>query len=397
MKSSPLPHRIARKLKYYATVIFRSLPVNTKLRPLGARKLLPNDDTSIEYLEIRPPYSSILDLPSEFIAECSEFCKPVLKVDIPGDYIVTLRNGRVYSFDPSNTAIISESNYLIEDLSFQWTSYGEVLQNGANNKVFTVSGFMKPRKYNGRVFSLLGGGGAKYYYYHWMIDSLAKLGLLKESGLFDKVDYFLVPSYSAKYHKETLDHFGIPKSKIINEEVENHIQADYLMVASYTQIEFHHPKWVCDFLHTSFTNPAPKKRDKLIYIPRGDAAINRKVLNEPELIEFLQGYGFTTHNLADMEIHDEAEYFNSARLVLGVQGSGFANLVFCEPGTKVVQFFPHSYVRHIDYDLANKMDLEYHYLICPSDATAYDTVEGQKINVYADIPAIKAKLDALLK
>lgn len=88
MKSSPLPHRIARKLKYYATVIFRSLPVNTKLRPLGARKLLPNDDTSIEYLEIRPPYSSILDLPSEFIAECSEFCKPVIKkinvyADIP--------------------------------------------------------------------------------------------------------------------------------------------------------------------------------------------------------------------------------------------------------------------------------------------------------------------------
>ena len=82
-----------------------------------------------------------------------------------------------------------------------------------------MRGLIKPKKFKGTVFSLLAGGGAKYYYYHWMIDSLAKLGLLKQIGRFDKVDYFLVPNYSAKYHKETLSHFGISEDKIINRGV----------------------------------------------------------------------------------------------------------------------------------------------------------------------------------
>jgi capsular polysaccharide biosynthesis protein len=114
------------------------------------------------------------------------------------------------------------------------------------------------------------------------------------------------------------------------------------------------------------------------------------------LIEVLKDYGFDIRFLSEMTVPDEAEFFNSAKLVLGVQGSGFTNLVFCEPGTIVVEFFPDKYVRHIDYDICNKMGLEYHYILCPSDGEAHDTVEGQKINVIADIPAIKAKLDTLL-
>lgn len=398
MKLKKLARQIKRRIRLYSIMLFRTLPINRDYKPIGVRKLLPNADDSVEYLEIRPPYVSTLNLPPKFISDCSDFSKPEMNVEIPGDYVVILRNGRVYSYDSSNTAFITENNYVIDDISFQWNSDGERMLEGTKNKVFTVNGFSKPVKFKGTVFSLLGGGGAKYYYYHWMIDSIARLGLLKESGLFDQVDYFLVPNYSAKYHKETLDHFGITEDKIINEESVGHIQADQLIVSSYTQVKFHHPKWACDFLHNTFTKPrADKKRDRLIYIPRGDAAINRKVLNEPALLELLKEYGFETKFLSDMNIDDEAEYFNTAKLVLGVQGSGFTNLVFCEPGTKVLQFFPDTYVRHIDYDISNKMGLEYHYLLCPSDGEAHDTMVGQKINVTADIPAIKAKLDELLR
>ena len=230
-----------------------------------------------------------------------------------------------------------------------------------------------------------------------MIDSIAKLGLLKESGKFDEVDFFLVPNYKYKYHKEYLDHFGITPDKIIVEDAEPHIQADFLMISSYVQIEFHHPQWALDFLYKSFITPdKTRKQDKLIYIPRGDAAVNRKVLNEHELMDALKKLGFEVHYLAEMTVPDEARLLNSARIVVGVQGSGFANLVFCEPGTKVLEIFPETYVRHIDYDICDKKGLEFHYLICPSDAVAVETVEGQKINIIADIPAITSKLTSML-
>jgi hypothetical protein len=401
MNPKVLLRKVARRANKYAMIASGYIPGNRKYVPIGVKSLLApdnfRDDGSIEYLELNPPYVSRLNLDQQFISDCSDFSKPEISMPIPGDYIATLKNGRVYSYDPSNTAVITMNNYLVEELSFQWELESEALVEGRKNKVFKMRGLVKPKKFKGTVFSLLGGGGAKYYYYHWMIDSLGKLGLLKQSGRFDKVDYFLVPSYSAKYHKETLSHFGIGEDKIINEDSIRHIQADYLMVSSYTQVNFHHPKWVCDFLHNSFTLPrGEKKRETLIYIPRGDAAVNRKVLNEAELIEVLKGYGFDIRFLSEMTVPDEAEFFNSAKLVLGVQGSGFTNLVFCEPGTIVVEFFPDKYVRHIDYDICNKMGLEYHYILCPSDGEAHDTVEGQKINVIADIPAIKAKLDTLL-
>jgi hypothetical protein len=51
----------------------------------------------------------------------------------------------------------------------------------------------------------------------------------------------------------------------------------------------------------------------------------------------------------------------------------------------------------MDYDLSNKMSLEYYYLICQSVGTATDTVEGQKIDVIADIPAIQAMVETLLQ
>ena len=397
MRPVDIWHRVVRRARKHSVILAGYIPGNKKNKPVGVKALLGKSDDSLEYLELRPPYVSTLTLSRELISDCSDFAKPLMAIELPGDFVVTLKNGRIYSYDPSNMAIISNDNYLIDRLSFQWEIGSDQHLTANKNKVFELRGLTKPKKFKGTVFSLLGGGGAKYYYYHWMIDAIGKLGLLKRIGRFDKVDYFLVPGYSSRYHKETLTHFGISEDKIIIEDSVRHLQADCLMVTSFTQVEFHHPKWVCDFLHNSFTLPRDgKPRDKLIFIPRGDADVNRRVLNEAELIEVLKGYGFDCRFLSKMTVPEEAEYFNSAKLVLGGHGSGFTNLVFCEPGTIVIEFFPENYVRHITCDICDKMELEYHYLICPSDGDPVNTVDGQRINIIADIPAIKAKLQTLL-
>jgi len=390
-------YKVARRARKYSVILAGHLPENRKNKPIGVKTIHSKNDDAIEYLELNPPYVSTLRLSRELISDCSDFAKPVMTVQLPGDYVVTLKNGRVYSYDASNMAVITNDNYLVDELSFQWEISIDGHVPASKNKVFQLRGLTKPKKFKGTVFSLLGGGGAKYYYYHWMIDSIARLGLLKQIGRFDEVDYFLVPSYQTRYHKETLSHFGITEDKIIIEDSVRHLQADYLMVTSYTQIEFHHPKWACDFLHNSFTLPRNgKTRDKLIYISRGDASVNRKILNEAELITELKAYGFDIRLLSQTTVSEEAEFFNSAILVLGAHGSGFTNLVFCEPGTRVIELFPNKYVRHDMCDICDKMELEYHYLLCPSEGDAVNTVDGQKIHLTADIPAIKAKLEKLL-
>lgn len=382
---------VGRLLRKAAKIIFKFVPYNTKYKPLGTVSL-PSlvSNKLVKYHEINAPYVSQLNLTKQFANDCSSYNKPVLSVQYPGDYIVSIPQGRIYNVDTGNIAVISGDNRLIEELSFQWRS-GEKLAPGTDNVIFSQKVFSTPKKYAGNVFSLLSGGGAVDYYYHWVIDSIPKLCLLEKSGLLDKIDYFLVPNYAHKFQLEFLAHYGIKEEKIINAESVRHIQADCLMVTSYIRIMAHLPTWVPEFLNKSFIK-GEVKRDKLIYIGRGDAAKNRKVLNETELIEMLKPFGFEVHYLSHYSIEEQAQLFNSAKMIVASHGGGLTNLVFCAPGTKVLEFFPDNYVNHLFYDIANKRELEYEYLVCSAQDFTGNDLDRALANVVADLDAIKSKV-----
>lgn len=320
---------------------------------------------------------------------------PVVSYQTDGDFMVTLRNGRIFCSDPNNIAVISEDNYVLEEVSFQWGNYA--LADVRENRVFNVKGFPKPKKYKGRVFNMLAGWSAKHYYYHWVFETIPKLHILKSSGDFDKVDYFLIPGLAFRYQREYLDHFGITPDKIISEEEVHHIQADELMVTSHVKRFDHHPKWICAFLYNSFTR---KIRigllPKLVYVARGDAARSRRVANEPQLIEMLNGFGFEAYYLALLSINDQVALFNSASVIIGVHGGGLSNFVFCRPGTKVLEIYPDQYIRPIFLDIAEKSGLEYHYQVFPANGKAENTIEGEALGLTVDLEAIRPTVAALL-
>jgi hypothetical protein len=385
--------RITNRLKRTVRLTFmRYIKYNQQYRPLGVKKL-SEKNSGIELLELNPPYISTLDLAPKFLEDCSWHSKPVVSVQVPADYIATIKDGRIYASDYNNYAVISGDNYLIAEPSYQWN---DARVEPENNVVFKIRGFSKPKKYRGRVFSLLTLGAAKHYYYHWVFDAVAKLRLLKQSGLFNEVDYFLVPNYQYQYNKEYLSQFGIPESKIINEEVEHHIQADHLMVCSFVRNEEHLPKATCDFLYNSFINSIEKQKSKrAIYIARGDAAKSRKVSNKPELMAILRKYGVEIHYLSKISVLEQVKLFNSASVVIGVHGGGFSNLVYCEPGAKVLEIFPDQYVRHYFYDICTKKGLSYDYLLCKSDRIVANHFEGEAVGLTVDLDAIEEKIKLL--
>jgi capsular polysaccharide biosynthesis protein len=158
----------------------------------------------------------------------------------------------------------------------------------------------------------------------------------------------------------------------------------------------HLPKWVPNLLYQSFITSPNDKRDKLIYIARGDAAVNRKVLNEAELIEMLKEMGVEIYFLSKMSIVDQAHLFNSAKLVVASHGGGLTNLAFCEAGTKVLEFFPDNYVNHLFYDICNKRQLDYDYVVCRSQDFTGNDLDRAMANVVADLPAIQNKINKLM-
>ena len=383
-------------LKKGLRLLSKITPVNTQYRPTRVIDVSSSSKhDGIQYIEIAPPYTLHLDLTPKFIDDCSSYIKPVISADFPGDFILEINNGRVYNLDASNMGVITQDGALIEQVSFQWAD--DVVLKARHNRLFTETLFSKPRKYKGNVFSLLSGGGAITYYYHWLFDAMPKFFLLKKAGLFEKMDYFLVPNDALRFQKDLLTHFGIPSEKIISGEVERHVEADSLYVASYVRLEEHQPKWTCDFLYESLVKPGIRIPEKRIYISRADATVNRRILNESELIEVLKGYGFDICLLANMSVAEQVDVFNQAEIVVGAHGAGLSNLVFCQPGTKVLEFFPEKYVRHAYYDICNQRGLNYHYLLCPSEGNANNAVEGQKLNLTADISAIRKTVEGFVR
>jgi hypothetical protein len=370
------------------------VPFNQQYKPKGIINVGRATTADFRYFELNPPYTSNLHLSPEFVEVCSPYIKPVMQIDSPGDFVIGLKNGRMYCSHGSHIATITQDGDVVEELSFQWGD--ERIDEAKVNMVFANRGFVKPKVYKGKVFSLMSGGSAKYLLYHWMLETIPKMHLFQRSGEIDRDSYFFIPNQQIGYQKEFLKHFGIDQEHIIDEESIHHIQADWLYVTSHVKYYDHHPAWSCDFLYRNIVLKPEKTPKKRIYISRGDAGKNRPVINEPELIAMLDRYGFESVELTPLSIYEKAKVFNSASILVGVHGGGLANLVYCEPRTNILEIFPDQYVCHAYHDIANKRSLVYNYLLLPSTGTATDAIHGQKLGVIADIDKIERKVVSMI-
>jgi capsular polysaccharide biosynthesis protein len=154
---------------------------------------------------------------------------------------------------------------------------------------------------------------------------------------------------------------GIDEGSILELDHRFHISAAELAV-SYSPYPFNGPSWICAFLRKEFLGDAPDAKERL-YISRGNAIRGRGILNEEEVKEVLAEFEFREFVADRYSVAEQAEVFASAEVVVGPHGGALTNLVFCSPGTKVIEFFAPSFVVPWFYHLSNQCNLDYHWLI----------------------------------
>jgi capsular polysaccharide biosynthesis protein len=106
------------------------------------------------------------------------------------------------------------------------------------------------------------------------------------------------------------------------------------------------PVWTCEFLKQQFLNTEYLKitsSKKRIYITR-KLAKSRRLLNEEEILNFLQLYSFESVISELMSVEEQAVLFSQSEIIISPYRSGLTNLVFCQPGTKVIELFSPNYV-----------------------------------------------------
>ena len=130
--------------------------------------------------------------------------------------------------------------------------------------------------------------------------------------------------------------------------------------------------------------PPPARTDLRIYLGRREV---RRVADPQALAAFLEAHGFITCFAEDLSFDAQIDLFRQAAWVIAPHGAGLGNLLFCPPGTRVIDLMPSVHYQPYFTTLCNKLGLEYAVLPCP-------TLDG---SVNGDIMVDMGKLAALFE
>ena len=316
--------------------------------------------------------------------------------------VFSIKNCRLFSTSVHDQAVIID-NKIISGPSFQLrVKEGDKLfarNNGhiSENIVLKIGTPRVLKKKKGKVFSLLSGGAAKTNYFHWLFEILPKIKILDEAGQINNIDFFLLPSTSMHHQSETLKLLDIPLKKMLDSKKFKHIFCDELYVVDHpfrlsnnTVVDTQNiPYWIFKFIRNNFlkyksSNFFPKK----IFIERSKSlSIYRDIKNREEVYKILKDNNYEFVRPEKYNFQDQIQMFFSAEKIVGLHGAAFANICFCKPKTKIVEFKT-EYTGMNSGNIAIKNQLEYHGIICE----ATDKLGGQQGKLIVPLKELVEKI-----
>jgi capsular polysaccharide biosynthesis protein len=109
-------------------------------------------------------------------------------------------------------------------------------------------------------------------------------------------------------------------------------------------------------------------------------ASTRRVLNEAELADVLQ---IPAICLEDLSVFQQASLFHGANLVIGPYGSGFTNLLYCKPGTRVFQLDTDCCIDSFGV-MARDLNLDFQF-----GPATFANIDAPWADYTADLPSLK--------
>ena len=293
-----------------------------------------------EYVAFSPSKTVTSSIPSKFLVEGGYIRK---------SYVAKIPDGRAYS-NFWTSAVLTPNNQLVTEVSTGFSSLISVSRRLPElHSFFGKAAFLSSRL------------GSRCYF-HWMLDVFPRVELLRLSGIeLEEIDYFLFYQPDRKFCNESLNRLNIPKEKVVDSVAYPHIKATELLVPSLPS-GYRGSFWVIDFLKRTFLPEGDYPPTERIFISRQNAG-GRRIINESEVMEILSKYGFKLVFLESMSVVEQAKLMASAQVIISPHGSGLTNIVFCQPGTKIIELFSSAYINECYWTLSNQCSLKHYHWI----------------------------------
>jgi capsular polysaccharide biosynthesis protein len=172
-------------------------------------------------------------------------------------------------------------------------------------------------------------------YYHWLFDILPRIRYAV-AVLGDSCAITL-PRPRFQFQQEWLALAAPGVSIAYLSDSEKHISGPVLIPSSSTTGTVVAPWGIHAFQEIAHNIP-PKVDSPRVYVQR-KGAVSRRIVNEAELESTLEREGFIVVDAAALSVTEQIALFKGARTIVSAHGSALANLIFCRPGTSVIEVF----------------------------------------------------------
>jgi capsular polysaccharide biosynthesis protein len=222
-------------------------------------------------------------------------------------------------------------------------------------------------------------------YGHGLLDGLGRLGLLSEAGYdFSRAAHVILPGRAPCTLRELVMRVGISEDRLIAPEKGANFACENLVQTTFPGRPRVYSDVIATFMRGLGVEPSGRDR-RLLLLRDGD---KRTVANRDEVAALAREY--------DLEIYDPRSSrfspadFAAASLVVGAHGAGLADIVFCAPGTRVIEFLPSGHRYPYFATLSAASELRYAAVACVSVSGA------SHADFTVDVGAARAALDVAL-
>ena len=210
---------------------------------------------------------------------------------------------------------------------------------------------------------VLSAPGARENFWHLIFDSLPKIKLLEEANIsLNDFDSIIVDQKNHSAWKKITEVFNVSFDKLLESRSNPFITAENII---YVSLGYLLPpdKWALDWLNGVFSAGIKvTKQDRKIYISRRNAK-HRRFEQEDIFYQKLKAAGFERIEMETLTLQQQIEVMRRAKAVIAPHGAGLTNLVWCRPGTKIVELFGYEYVNVCYWNICNMLQLRYAFAI----------------------------------
>lgn len=205
--------------------------------------------------------------------------------------------------------------------------------------------------------SFLLGSGVYENYFNWTLRYASRVAMFQAMPPGCRL---AAPVPNMRYVRDTLEFMGVPQERV--EHLDGPVVFERLTVMS----PFAFGRYEISPLITTTLREHPRVTElwrrpkRRLYIPRRNVKM-RQVVNEGAVEAALKRLGFEVFDNGEHNVREQVRAFRDASIIVSPHGAGLSNIVYCDPGTPVVELVPEGYDQGVTSyrSLSDLFDLRY--------------------------------------